>query len=546
MRTLLYSLCVGLCLCGSSAFARDLTWSGGASDAWDKTNTSWTTGGGSVAFADGDAVTFGNIAGQATATIPVSVAVGPLSIALNATTTAYNFTGTTLVTAGSVTVGADATASFATPLTISGMTAVNGTLTTTGATTFTGVATIAANGTLTTTGTTTFTATPMVNGTLSVGESTMLPGGKVPTGSASGTLIKTGVGDLSLTMEGVTDGVKNITVREGKLTIVKTSNGNGAGFTSAPPLFKVDTGATLVWNSNDLIGWERANTVTVAEISGTLERLHIDGKNETFSGRILLKNGGTLKSGAFGGTNDNGFLLQKSAIIAVEAGAANAPVTATMSGERFKVNSETPSLDVGAYATLNVSAPLKLSVGLTKSGAGTANFSGIISGEGKLNITGGTAVLSAANTYSGGTDVTGATLKTNALPAGTLALKAGSTLEPNSAALTLANAVTMAGAVTLNATTHDIVLNGAVTATNVAITVKGTGKNVTFANLTANATSTLAVAETATVMVGTLRPRIASIADGAKIVLTATVAELAAGRVEFPTSLISAPAATVF
>ncbi|MEG1553047.1 MAG: hypothetical protein RR417_05785, partial [Kiritimatiellia bacterium] len=466
MKNLLHFLCVWLCLCGSSAFARDLTWSGGASDAWDKTNTSWTTGGGSVAFADGDAVTFGNIAGQATATIPVSVAVGPLSIALNATTTAYNFTGTALVTAGSVTVGADATASFATPLTVSGTTAVNGTLTTTGATTFTGVATIAANGTLTTTGTTTFTAAPVVNGTLSVGAATTLP---APTGT--GKFVQTaGTRSLAVT----TAVIHNYDVRGGTLTL-NGNIGEGENANNAPS-FTVATGATLVWNGKDMVGWTKPNTTQIATVAGTL-KLSDAGTNETFSGKITLQAGGVLNNLK----NNDKFMLHNSSIIEVESGA-----TASITGNRIYVRHESgaPQLIANENAILNVSAPLKLGVDLTKSGAGTANFSGVISEAHKLNITGGTVVLSAANTYSGGTDVTGATLKTNALPAGTLALKAGSTLEPNSAALTLANAVTMADAVTLNAT-HDIVLNGAVTATNATITVKGTGKNVTFANLTA-------------------------------------------------------------
>ncbi|MEG1480722.1 MAG: hypothetical protein RSD41_06955, partial [Kiritimatiellia bacterium] len=47
-------------------------------------------------------------------------------------------------------------------------------------------------------------------------------------------------------------------------------------------------------------------------------------------------------------------------------------------------------------------------------------------------------------------------------------------------------------------------------------------------------------AETATVTVGTLRPKIASIAIGAKIALTATVDEIKASKIEFPTALTAA------
>ncbi|MEG1933409.1 MAG: hypothetical protein RR133_02330, partial [Kiritimatiellia bacterium] len=410
---------------------------------WNKTASSWSN---SKTFADGNAVKFDTLNGAAiAATVTVTEAVAPSALTVASNSYTFGMTGTGAITAEIVDVASGASAIFNAPLNVSGAT--------------------------------------KVDGTLSIGANTTLPATlTTTTKSASGTFIQT-AGTRSLTLSATA--VRNYDVQGGTLTLDGSFvNANTEG---NAPSFTVKKGAHLKLNGQDVIGFNQPNSTLVATVAGLLEKT---GSHETFSGKMILEDGGELKNFAGSG----GFRLFNGAIIEVATGA-----TASITGSQIWVQNKPASLDVAANARLSVSAPLVFERNLTKNGAGTANFSGIISGAGKLNITGGTAVLSAANTYSGGTDVTGATLKTNALPAGTLALKAKSMLEPNGAALTLANAVTMAGAVTLNAT-QAMTLNGAVTTTGAALSVKGASA-VTVASLNVDATSSLDIAKGTSVTV---------------------------------------------
>jgi uncharacterized repeat protein (TIGR01451 family) len=113
---------------------------------------------------------------------------------------------------------------------------------------------------------------------------------------------------------------------------------------------------------------------------------------------------------------------------------------------------------VNASSTLTVSAGVSGSVGLTKAGAGTL-------------------VLSAADSYSGGTTLSAGTLtvgNNSALGAGGLTLANGTTLSATGTAVTLANAVTLNGNVTF-AGAVGVTLNSAIALTaNRTLTVTNT------------------------------------------------------------------------
>ena len=299
------------------------TWAGAAEGTWNKTATDiWREG---VSFADGAAAIFGALNGDATAaTVTVGEAVAPsvLTVEQNA----YTFTGAT-ITADALTVAAGASATFESALSTEGVASVAGTLTV---------------------DTATF--------------------GQTPTGS--GTFVKTGESELTLTLPAASV-LPAYDVRGGKLTLTKTASGNGAAFSGGTPSFKVAPGAHLVLDANDLVGWTHANTVTVADVSGVLEKTR--DANETLSGRLLLKNGGELRNSAAG----NFLLLHNSAIVAVEAGAK-----ASITGNSILVNNGTPALDVAENAALSVDAPLAIpsNVTLKKTGGGIATLKHSVSG----------------------------------------------------------------------------------------------------------------------------------------------------------------------
>lgn len=313
------------------------TWAGAAEGTWNKTATDiWKEG---ASFADGAAAIFGALNGDATAaTVTVGEAVAPsvLTVERNA----YTFTGAT-ITADALTVAAGASATFESALSTEGVASVAGTLTV---------------------GTATF--------------------GQTPTGS--GTFVKTGESELTLTLPAASV-LPAYDVRGGKLTLTKTASGNGAAFSGGTPSFKVAPGAHLVLDANDLVGWSHANTVTVADVSGVLEKTR--DANETLSGRLLLKNGGELRNSAVG----NFLLLHNSAIVAVEAGAK-----ASITGNAIRINNGTPEFLAGKGAHLSVSAPLSIPGGITlkKTGEGTvmlsSDVSGVGNGWGTLEVTEGT------------------------------------------------------------------------------------------------------------------------------------------------------------
>ncbi len=382
------------------------TWAGATEGTWDKAEASvWAE---DAPFADGNEVAFGALNDGATsAAVTVGGAVAPSSLAV--TQNAYTFAGQdgAAVSASALNVSAGASAAFDVPLTAT---------------------------------------TATVDGTLAVRKADFAA---TPTGT--GTLVKTGtvgVDDLTLDIPGA-NVLPAYEVQGGKLTLTKDFAGNGAAFAGgAAPFFKVASGAHLVWDANDLVGWSRANTVTVAEVSGVLEKT--SDTNETFSGRLLLKDGGELRNSAAA----NFFLLHNSAIVEAEAGAS-----ASLTGNAIKANGGTPELKAGEGATLTVSAPLSIPGGITlrKSGPGTALLKAAVSGvgnswgtlsvaEGTLRAADGLAIDATLTVGAGATFEMGGAVRKGGLPMtveGTLAGHGTLSGSNNNATLTLAATATV-------------------------------------------------------------------------------------------------------
>ncbi|MBR1221827.1 autotransporter domain-containing protein [Bradyrhizobium sp. U87765 SZCCT0131] len=132
----------------------------------------------------------------------------------------------------------------------------------------------------------------------------------------------------------------------------------------------------------------------------------------------------------------------------LQAGAANvlASSSAVDVESRFDTNGYNQSLN---NLTGGRNAQIMLSGGntLTLNGSGTNTFAGVISGAGSLTQASGTQVLTNANTYSGGTNVTGGTLAVandRALGTGTVNMSQGATLDFQGNRL-IANAFSLTG-----------------------------------------------------------------------------------------------------
>lgn len=317
--------------------ASTLTWAGATSGTWNKSDASvWKNV--ATPFVDGDTVAFGELSEGATeATVTVGETVAPLGLIVSKN--AFTFAGEAIST-GALMVAEGASATFSGRLEA---------------------------------------GTATVNGILSIAQGSI---GAAPTGA--GKLVKTGTDALTLNVTSASNVLPAYHVKAGTLTLTKTNSSNGANFNGTPS-FTVASGAHLVLDANDLVGWSHANTVTIAEVAGVLEKLR--DINETFSGRLLLKDGAELRNSA----TDNLFLLHNSAIVAVEAGA-----DASITGSAIQINNGTPEFLAGEGAHLSVSAPLTIpgDITLKKTGTGTVTLSSDVSGAGNgwgtLEVTEGT------------------------------------------------------------------------------------------------------------------------------------------------------------
>lgn len=359
---------------------------------------------------------------------------------------AYTFSGEETLTTGQLTVADGASADFALPLVASD---------------------VAANGALTASSLTASAATIGANGSLTVKALSGL--GSVPGGS--GTFVYDGGADGTLTLGHTSANTPKVTVASGTLAIPTSNSTSVSG--SFHPVYTVKSGATLRWSGHDLVGWERANTVKVAEVSGVLEKTGTDsGMNETFSGLLLLKDGGEVRNS---GSADY-FMLHNSAVIEVEAGAS-----AKLTGNSFKSNNGTPILSVGKGATLTVQAPINLAAPLKKEGTGLwIQAQNGLTGTSLLTVAEGTLRFERA----GGSDL---------WVAGPITVAAGATLDVRK------NLRKSGGAVTLNGTlTGDGTL--ASTVAGATLTVGASGRIEPTGTLTINLASAAIIAPGATIV----------------------------------------------
>jgi uncharacterized repeat protein (TIGR01451 family) len=375
--------------------------------------------------------------GTLTVTVGVLSATGAAVTLANAVTLGGNLTvgGTLALTfSGAVTLTGNRTLGIVAPTTISGVVGESGgswTLTKTGA------------GALVLTGANTYSGgTALTAGTLTVGNNSAL---------GTGTLTVTG-GVLSATGAAVI--LANTVTLGGNLTVggtVALAFSGAVTLTGNRTLTVSNTAPTTI---SGIVGesggsWKltkAGNGALVLTVANTYS-----GGTALTAGTLTVGNNSALGTGTF--TVTGGALNATGAAVTL-ANAVTLSGNLTVSGSLAVTLSGAVTLT--GNRTLGIVAPTTISGAVGESG-----------GSWKLSKNGnGTLALAVANTYSGGTVLSGGTLtvgNNGALGTGTLTITLGA-LSATGAAVTLANAVTLGGNLTVNGSLA-VTFSGAVTLT---------------------------------------------------------------------------------
>jgi autotransporter-associated beta strand protein len=185
-------------------------------------------------------------------------------------------------------------------------------------------------------------------------------------------------------------------------------------------------------------------------------RLFFDGTNALGTGTVQVPNGANLLYfGSSGGTFGNGITVASGGRLGARTAVTYTNVSLPQSGT-VRLNS-----DDSPVALLTIASPITLASGSSLAvemalPAGTAAFSGAISGGGRLVKTGsGQLSLTGTNSYSGGTLLTGGTLAISgdrglgAVPgsflADSLTIQGGATLRGNGSSVAANRGITVSG-----------------------------------------------------------------------------------------------------
>ena len=403
------------------------TWNGG-SGTWSNNTTGWTATVNSSKWRNGeDAATFSS--GSGTITVGASTSAHGLMIAAGAV---YTFAGGGLtITGGGMT--ADESATFSTPLTAgydqAWSVAVGKTLTVQNLNLHINAVRVAGDGNTDLTGVVSdVTTNAMFAGLL--------------TGS-TGSLAKSGLGTLTLG-HGVSDTTANTyagqTTVTGGLMLLSKSVGTNA----VPAKLSIGNGAEAA-TVRLISGEQIADTATVVvDANGTFDLADqhetIGALDSTISGGTVLLGSATLTVAGSASTTYRGTIQGTGGIVKAGSGTLTLAGNSTFAGGTViaagavQVASDaalgalpaTPapnlhftaggSLKAGAAAVvINAQRQVEVDAGATASfdsNGYTLEIAGAVQGEGRVTKTGnGTLILSASNTYSGGTTIAAGTLR---------------------------------------------------------------------------------------------------------------------------------------
>jgi len=241
--------------------------------------------------------------------------------------------------------------------------------------------------------------------------------------SGTGSFTKTGAGNLTLT--GINSYTGLTSIRGGTLTI-------GSGILPTAGAVSIDAGASLALTGAVTLGNLTgagsvalgANTLTLAAgnyagaINGT------GGLTKTGTGTLTL----TGASGYTGATTLSGGTLAISGAGSIAASSG----VALAGGASLNIAGASAAQTVNGLTGVSGTSVVLGANRLTVNNGAANSFAGVISGTGSLGKSGaGTLTLTAANTYSGGTFVTGGTLTAgvaNAFGSGVLTVTAPGTV----------------------------------------------------------------------------------------------------------------------
>ncbi|WP_374562614.1 putative Ig domain-containing protein [Ideonella sp.] len=285
----------------------------------------------------------------------------------------------------------------------------------------------------------------------------------------TGSLVKTGSG--SLTLSGSNNYSGTTTVSAGTLAVASDGNlGAGSLALSAGSTLQV-TGATTIDNAISLGGSATLLIDAAVTASGAISGS--GSLTKAGSGNLTLSSG---SSNYAGGTT-------------LSAGTVTAQNSASLGSGSITFDGGALTVDSGASPTFSNSVAMASSGTLNLTSGTQATFSGAFSGTGALaviGVAGGAAeVLTLGNTgnstaWSGTLAATDATLQfagDNQLASGAITLNGGAQLT-STASTTVDNAIAIAGAATLYASTGTLTLTGVVSGSGALTTGGGAGASV--------------------------------------------------------------------
>jgi outer membrane autotransporter protein len=259
--------------------------------------------------------------------------------------------------------------------------------------------------------------------------------GQAANSNAIGTVTVTGAGSRWANSEGLIVGSGTLTIANGG-TVTNTDASVG-GNTGATPATVTVTGAGSQWTNSGFLAVAEtgrgtlivANGGTVSSSSGRLGLVGTGtamvigaGSQWTSSGEIAIGIGSNISTGTGTLTIADGGSVSASGIaIAVNANSIGTVNIGAATGQAPLAPGtlNTPTVTFGAGSgTLNFNHT-----------SGAYTFAPLIGGSGEVNVHAGTTILTAANTYTGPTNVNGGMLLVNGSIAGSVAVvNAGGTI----------------------------------------------------------------------------------------------------------------------
>ncbi|MFQ0812354.1 hypothetical protein AVM02_03015 [Brucella anthropi] len=238
--------------------------------------------------------------------------------------------------------------------------------------------------------------------------------------SGTGFLTKSGSGTLTLSGNNSYGGATSVSA--GTLVLTGANTGGGATTIDAGAALHIGTGGTVGSLAGDIVNngalvVDRAGTITLAgTISGT--------------GGLTMQGGGTL---TLSGTNSYSGDTTVSGSTLMVTSDTNLGNTDAQNGAVGALTLDDATLRIGA-ASFSTSRQVHLTGNDTiDTGTFDARFDAVIDGDGKLTKQGtGMLTLTAANSYGGGTDVLGGTLRIGGTAGditGDVTVAGGATLE---------------------------------------------------------------------------------------------------------------------